>query len=601
MDLQTTPTAQSANPPATDEDGRPAVDLKWLHPDLIAPSLTNPRKSFDEGSLNELANSLLDGQAQPIVVRYLPGDRMQDTFAQRGDGKPLPVYELVVGERRWRAAQIINAAREAQRQQPGGQWTQSFELRAEVRAMTDMEVIRTQIVENLHREEVHPLEEAEGYDYLLHHSSEGVTVDQVANEVGKSRRYVFARMQLLRLCPEARDAFRAGALDASTALLVASIPTPGLQIKAVEEIAKQANNLGTDKLSYRNAKRLLQVRFQLQLVHASWDIADAKLLPEAGACSTCPKRTGNQPELFDEDVPTDTCTDPDCFEAKRIAQVKATVAAARKTGQEVIEGDQAKELMPYGPDQTWGLRGKGLRDLSDVAYHDEETHEPYSFADLLQRMAEAGARKKIKTTLIVHPDHPDAQPTQVISNEAAQQLLDKFAPKPKKRDRTPEELDRERMRAERARDEEVTRLLEAEVRRHLLAAADRPRTIADLAAMLFVLAGETDYNEGDLDELAELAQADADTWEQFLDSREAKAWLLQHLIAQTPEALSRIAMSLMVNAINLSSPEAAAMAASHGMDVDATRTRLQAQVLREQNDQAEGKAGGADSDEDADA
>ena len=54
--------------------------------------------------------------------------------------------------------------------------------------MTDMEVIRTQIVENLHREEVHP-EEAEGYDYPLHHSSEGVTVDQVANEVGKSRRW----------------------------------------------------------------------------------------------------------------------------------------------------------------------------------------------------------------------------------------------------------------------------------------------------------------------------------------------------------------------------------------------------------------------------
>ena len=62
----------------------------------------------------------------------------------------------------------------------------------------------------------------------------------------------------------------------------------------MEEIAKAGQQPGTDKLSYRNAKRLLQVRFQLQLVHASWDIADAKLLPEAGA-STCPKRTGNQP------------------------------------------------------------------------------------------------------------------------------------------------------------------------------------------------------------------------------------------------------------------------------------------------------------------
>ena len=102
-------------------------------------------------------------------------------------------------------------------------------------------------------------------------------------------------------------------------------------------------------------------------------------------------------------------------------------------------------------------------------------------------MAEAGARKKIKTTLIVHPDHPDAQPTRVISNEAAQQLLDKFAPCPKARPHA-EELDRERMQAERARDEEVGHALEAEVRRHLLAAADRPAPLPTLAAMLFVLA-----------------------------------------------------------------------------------------------------------------
>ena len=594
MDLQTTHTTQSANPPATDEDGRPAVDLKWLHPDLIAPSLTNPRKTFDEGGLSELANSLLDGQVQPIVVRYLPGDRMQDTFAQRGDGKPLPVYELVVGERRWRAAQIINAAREAQRQQPGGQWTQSFELRAEVRAMTDMEVIRTQIVENLHREEVHPLEEAEGYDYLLHHSSEGITVDQVADEVGKSRRYVFARMQLLRLCPEAREAFRAGALDASTALLVASIPTPGLQIKAVDELASQARSLGFEKCSYRMAKKLLQVRFHLQLADVAWDLADATLLPDAGACSTCPKRTGNQPELFDDDVPTDTCTDPDCFEAKRIAQVQATVAAARKAGQEVIEGDEAKKLMPYGPAHTYSLNNKGLKDLSEVAYRDEESKEFYSFADLLQRMAEAGARKKIKPTLIVHPDHPDAQPTQVISNEAAQQLLDKFAPKPKKRDRTPEELDRERALAEGRTAHRVNALLETEVNRHLLAAADHPRTNADLAGMLLVLAG------WDYERLAELSQADEAAWVALEDDTDVQgAWLAEHLIAQTPETLSRIALCLTANDSDLPTSVLYIMAQSHGMDVDATRTRLQAQVLREQNDQAEGSKYRGDEDGDA--
>lgn len=593
MDLSTHP----ANVGNTQAEP-PAIDLKWLHPDLIAASLTNPRKSFDDDKLNELASSLLDGQVQPIVVRYLPGSRVADTFANRGDGKPLPVYELVVGERRWRAAQLINLARDEARQKPGNQYLQSFELRAEVRAMTDLEVIRTQIVENLHREEVHPLEEAEGYDYLLHHSAEGITVDQVADEVGKSRRYVFARMQLLRLCPEARDAFRAGKLDASTALLVASVPTPGLQIKALDELARQATALRVDKPSFRNAKRLLQQRFHLGLASVTWDLADTTLLPSAGACSTCPKRTGNQPELFDDETPADTCTDPDCFEAKRIAQVQATVAAARKAGQNIIEGDEAAKAMPYGPDHTYSLKHNGLRALDDVAYIDDET--THTFADLLQRMAEAGARKKIKPSLIIHPDHPEAMPTQVISNEAAQQLLDKFAPKPKPRELTPEQLARRRANEEHLLQARVRNRLEKTLTDHLLQASDKPRTHADLVGMLFALSGCGSYDLG-ADTLAELSNFDEATWKDFDDDSVAMAYLSNHLMQQDAQTLSRIAMCLMVSSSSLPDCVLSLMAQSHGLDVASERTRIEAEVLREQNNQAGAAGGSADAAGDDDA
>ena len=170
--------------------------------------------------------------------------------------------------------------------------------------------------------------------------------------MGKSRRYVFARMQL-RLCPEARDAFRAGALDASTVLLVASIPhARPARSRAVKRSPKGPTTWAPTSSATANAKRLLQVALPAAAGARQLGIADAKLLPEAGACSTCPKRTGNQPELFDEDVPTDTCTDPDCFEAKRIAQVKATGRCAqdRAGGHRGRPGPGSR--CPYGPDQT---------------------------------------------------------------------------------------------------------------------------------------------------------------------------------------------------------------------------------------------------------
>src|SRR5689334_19780351 len=160
----------------------------------ITASKTNPRKRFDQAALDELADSIKRHDVlQPILLRPNGGP---DT------------YELVAGERRFRAAKAAGLV----------------DIPATVRVLSDAEVLEIQVVENLQRSDLHELEEAEGYEQLLkcsHPNGERYTVDEIAAKVGKSRSYVFARLKLCALCPEARKAFYAGELDASRALLIA--------------------------------------------------------------------------------------------------------------------------------------------------------------------------------------------------------------------------------------------------------------------------------------------------------------------------------------------------------------------------------------------
>jgi hypothetical protein len=90
----------------------------------------------------------------------------------------------------------------------------------------------------------------------------------------------------------------------------------------------------------------------LQLVKAGFPLDDAELVPAAGACLKCPKRTGNQPELFGDIKSPDVCTDPGCFEKKVAAFGKIRLARARESGQRVIVGAEAKKVAKYGVDST---------------------------------------------------------------------------------------------------------------------------------------------------------------------------------------------------------------------------------------------------------
>lgn len=293
--------------------------LSHLAVGALAPSSTpvqaKRRKRYDKTALAELAASIRQsGVLQPIVARALDAER----------------YEIVAGERRWLSAQAAGLPT----------------IPAVVRNLTDEEVLTVQLVENLQRAELHPLEEAETYEALLR---QGLSVEDLLQRVGKkatSRAYIYARLKLCALSKASREAFYGGKLNAATALLIARIPDEALQAEALAEIA--ATRFGGEPMSTRAATTYIQDRFMLRLAEAPFDRKDATLVPEAGACGPCPKRTGNQPELFGDVQGADVCTDPTCFAAKRSASNARREALAKQQGIPVITGKAAKKLAPNG-------------------------------------------------------------------------------------------------------------------------------------------------------------------------------------------------------------------------------------------------------------
>ncbi|MEO8814113.1 MAG: ParB/RepB/Spo0J family partition protein [Mycobacterium sp.] len=202
-----------------------------ISPASIEPNPRQPRQVFDEEALAELVHSIREfGLMQPIVVRSLPAGK---TGAPR--------YQLVMGERRWRAAQ--QAGLEA--------------IPAIVRETDDDNLLRDALLENIHRVQLNPLEEAAAYQQLLEEF--GVTHDELATRIGRSRPVVTNMIRLLRLPVAVQRRVAAGVLSAGHArallsleggaevqeLLAARIVAEGLSVRATEEAVMLANREGT--------------------------------------------------------------------------------------------------------------------------------------------------------------------------------------------------------------------------------------------------------------------------------------------------------------------------------------------------------------------
>ena len=212
------------------EDG-----IKMVRVSAIEPNRGQPRKEFDSESLSELADSIREhGVLQPLLVRRMPGTSLEDES-----------YQLVAGERRWRAARMAGLS----------------EVPVVVREMSEAEVLEFALIENLQREDLNPLEEAGGYQELI--DTFGLTQEEVARKVGRSRSAVANALRVLKLPQELHPYLRDGDLTAGHAKALLTVKERGKMLKLAEITIEQGLSVREVE---RRAARLNEASEEADLV-----------------------------------------------------------------------------------------------------------------------------------------------------------------------------------------------------------------------------------------------------------------------------------------------------------------------------------------------
>lgn len=192
------------------------VSTSTLNINEIIPNKEQPRKTFDRTALEELADSIRQhGVLQPLLVRPLPNG----------------AYQLVAGERRWRASRLAELK----------------EVPVIIKELTDTEAMEIAIIENLQREDLNPIEEAEGLQTLIDKC--GFTQEEVATSVGKSRPAITNALRLLKLPEDVREMTKKGDISAGHARALLSFDSQAL----MQEVAAK---IVSDKLTVRDVEKL---------------------------------------------------------------------------------------------------------------------------------------------------------------------------------------------------------------------------------------------------------------------------------------------------------------------------------------------------------
>lgn len=309
----------------------PAIRPDLLSVSAIERSPTNPREHFDAEKEKQLAETLRQpphgvGFLQNLLVRPWPG--------REG------MFELVDGERRWRAAKSIGIT----------------EVPVTVRALTDGEVIAIQLVAGDNGEPLSPLEEAKGFKTALALKDDTgaplYTLRSLAEKLGCGKTHIEQRIDLLRLPSHVREWVTSGSLAPRTANLLARIPDAEARDKAIKDIVFP--NHREDPLPFKEAEAVIHERYMVSLRNAPFDVADATLdgpmHDEANkrsiplACAACPLKTGNNPERFGDVKDKNTCTNPGCYRAKCNLAWERAAAKAKAAGQRVLTDEETAEV-----------------------------------------------------------------------------------------------------------------------------------------------------------------------------------------------------------------------------------------------------------------
>jgi ParB/RepB/Spo0J family partition protein len=245
----------------------------------ITPSKTNPRKIFDATDMNELIDSVREkGVIQPILLRPKNGK-----------------YELVCGERRYRAALAVATAIK-----------ERDEIPAVIRELSDDEVLELQIIENLQRKDVHPMEEAFGFKQIL--ESKKFDVKELAKRIGKGSTYVIQRLKLNDLIDEFQKACYANRLNLVNAYKICTISAIDQKELWKDDFKDEK---GTIEINNWTMKKYI-----CSLHTAPFDIKDPNLKKDMGSCISCPHNTASNTSLFPEAASVAKCMNSQCFKQK---------------------------------------------------------------------------------------------------------------------------------------------------------------------------------------------------------------------------------------------------------------------------------------------
>lgn len=309
--------------------------------DALRPAARNRRTRVDE----EFVASVRDnGVIERLVVRPVH-DLDLPTMAH--------THEIVCGHRRWAAAKLAGLS----------------VVPVDVRELDDAAAAEVAIIENLHRESLTPLEEADAFRWLLEEN--GRSVDDIAARVHRSTSYVRQRLHLHGLIEPLRRALDEDRLTMDAALLVAQTPER-VQRDVAEEVegvrAAGWREPGHERIGRHDVVGWISGHWR-QLREAPFDISDPLLVEPAGACGSCPKRTGTQGILFDCVEVADACLDEECWASKSNESWARKSADAKARGLRVLTDAEAKTILPYGrvaSDAPWvalDARAYGSGDL----------------------------------------------------------------------------------------------------------------------------------------------------------------------------------------------------------------------------------------------